>query len=175
MNTYCVDLNWDIPLLAPDVDINIFKKQHHTKGNVSTDVHPLMLLHLAKKGITVSLMETFYSKPNYVQGIHIDAAGGDYSKLNWVYGGEGSIMHWYKLKPGVVPEVKTNSIGKPYSEYTLDQVDCIHSQTIGKPSLIQVGVPHNITNQQEDRLCICLVIIKNGRIPMQQAIDLLKD
>jgi hypothetical protein len=172
MNSYCIDLNWNIPLLSPTVDINIFKKQYHTKGSI-TDIHPLMLEHLNKKGITVSLLETFYSKPYYHQGIHIDAAGGDYAKLNWVFGGQDSLMYWYNLKEGATVEIKTNIIGKQYSEYNKDQVDLVHSQQIGTPSLIQVGVPHNIINGPEERLCICLVPIKNGRIPMQEAINLL--
>ena len=65
MSPYCVDLNWDIPLLAPHVDINVFKNQPHTKGE-RTDIHPLMIQHLESKGISVSMLEAFYSKPNYV-------------------------------------------------------------------------------------------------------------
>ena len=173
MNLYCVDLNWDIPLLAPDVDINIFKKQIHTKGNL-TDIHPLLLQHLANKGVSVSLLETFYSKPDYVQGIHIDGIGGDYSKLNWIYGCTNSLMHWYKLKDGVVVDIKTNTIGKQYSEYNRTQLKLLHSHSVGRPSLVQVGIPHNISNKQEDRLCISLAIFKdNTRLSMQQAIDLL--
>ena len=174
MNPYCVDLNWNIPLLAPHVDINIFKKQYHTKGDIE-DIHPIMLQHLASKGMKISLVETFYSKPNYIQSIHIDVAGGDYSKLNWVFGGANSLMHWYKLKTGVSEKLKINSIGKTYSDYDIDQVELIHSQPIGKPSLIQVGIPHNITNGPEERLCICLVMVNKGRISMQKAIDLLVD
>jgi hypothetical protein len=174
MNPYCVDLNWNIPLLSPHVDINIFKKKYHTKGDI-TDIHPLMLQHLASKGMKISLLETFYSEPNYTQPIHIDVDGGDYSKLNWVFGGNNSLMHWYKLKNGVSEKLKITSIGTIYSNYDIDQVELVHSQTIGKPSLIQSGIPHNVTTSLEERLCICLVIINNNedRIPMQKAIELL--
>ena len=83
-------------------------------------------------------------------------------------------MHWYKLKVELVTDVKINSIGKPYYVYTRNQVKREHSQVVGKPSLVQVGVPHNISTGEEDRLCISLVIFKDdARLSMQQAMELL--
>jgi hypothetical protein len=175
MNEYCVKLNLDIPLLHPDVDINKFKEQYHTKGSLS-DIHPSLLKFLYQKGLIVTLVESFYSAPGYVMDIHIDTSPGDFTKLNWVFGGQNSLMHWYRTKNDIPIVQKINTIGKQYSEYTLDEVELCYSDTIGMPSIVQVGVPHNITNPTEDRLCICLVITKNRmRVTMKDSLELFKN
>ena len=84
-------------------------------------------------------------------------------------------MHWYKTKNDIPIVQKINTIGKEYSKYSIDEVELCYSEPIGKPSIVQVGVPHNITNPIEERLCICLVITKNRtRVTMQDALDIFK-
>jgi hypothetical protein len=174
MQEYCARLNLDIPLLSPRVDINKFKQRYHTKGHIS-DINPTLLNFLYKKRLSVPLVEAFYSEPNYTMKIHIDTVPGDFTKLNWAFGGQDSLMHWYRVKENIPVIQKTNMIGKGYSEYTADQVELCHSEAIGTPSIVQVGVPHNITNPFEDRLCICLVILKDGvKLTMQETLDIFK-
>jgi hypothetical protein len=169
MNIYCVDLNWDIPLLAPDVDIDFFKKARHTKGSME-QLHPLLLDHLNSKGVSISFIEAFYSEPNYKQGIHSDKGGGDIPKLNWVFGGHGSLMHWFMPRQNISIERKYTPINSSYIDYTRDQVYHVHSREIGKPSLVQAGIPHNIVNGLEERLCLSLSL---KEISMEKAIELL--
>ena len=172
MNDYCVKLNIDIPLLNPRVDINKFKQQYHTKGAIS-DIHPSILRFLYKKGIYVPLIEAFYANPGFVMDIHTDTVPGDFVKLNWAFDGKDSLMHWYKPKDNVPIVQKLNTIGLEYSKFLEHEVELMHSEAVGAPSIVQVGVPHNISNPLEKRLCISLVIMKNNqRITMQNAIRL---
>ena len=85
MNKYCARLNLDIPLLAPDIDISKFKQRYHTRGSL-TDINPTLIKFLYRKGLIVTLVESFYSNPGYVLDIHIDTEPGDFTKLNWVFG-----------------------------------------------------------------------------------------
>jgi hypothetical protein len=59
--------------------------------------------------------------------------------------------------------------------YDLHEVEIIGRQTVGFPSIVQAGIPHNIINYEEPRYCLSVVFVKNtGRelLTMTEAIDL---
>ena len=158
MSTHCVPLNLTINPVT--VDHSTLKKQYQTSI-------PLKLLNsdiitiFQKYSIKINYAESFYSPPNYTQPIHTDVAGGDYVKLNFVYDGFGSNMHWYKVKEGMT----TNNInvtpdsGTPYIPWDPSTVELVESNPLAYPSLVQVGCPHNVTTKDKHRLCISLFLI----------------
>jgi hypothetical protein len=67
---------------------------------------------------------------------------------------------------------KLNSHTSSYRPYEPDMVDLIESNSLIYPSLVQTGCPHNITNKDEYRLCITLVLsdlISKKRLTMYEA------
>jgi hypothetical protein len=69
----------------------------------------------------------------------------------------------------------TNTSFVQYKDF---EVNLIESAPIKNPTIVQVGVPHNVINVTEDRLCVSLVIAKKGlrqKVRMQQALDIFKD
>lgn len=116
------------------------------------------------RGIEIPHLEVFYTPPHRNLAIHIDGAvQTDVVKLNWVWGGEGSRMMWWKTKSdkdmmvGETP-VKTNYL---YA----DQKACImlESAVIERPTLINAGVLHSVINGSSNgRWCLSIVLQKDG-------------
>ena len=105
----------------------------------------------------------FYTPPGQQCGIHIDGYEiSDRACVNFIVGGEGSLMHWYKLKQIVaIPEQVETQAGTPYTLYRPEQVEHVYSHAVKWPSIVQTGEPHNITNHtQGPRWCISCDISK---------------
>jgi hypothetical protein len=87
-------------------------------------------------------------------------------------------MCWYesldkKYKPINVTPTKTLSI-----HYTSDDVKEIERTKIQNPIIVQVGIPHNIIDVTEDRLCISLVPKHKSilaRVTMAESLVIFKD
>jgi hypothetical protein len=56
-------------------------------------------------------------------------------------------MHWYTRRDdaGVTDQVETQA-GTPYTLYSPHQVTHVYSHAVKWPTIVQTGVPHNITN-----------------------------
>jgi hypothetical protein len=90
----------------------------------------------------------FYTPANGECGIHIDGSKiVDRVTMNWAVQGVGANMHWYKLKNSatITPQEFTQA-NTPYTQYKSEQVLHVHTQSIAWPSIVQVGVPHRISN-----------------------------
>jgi len=183
MNNYCVDLNLPMPLSDSVSDVVGFLKQYN-KGHFQLDkklVSDELKLLLDKCNLDVSLVEVFHRQPLAIGNIHSDLdTVGDYSKLNWIYGGEGSIMKWYKINKTYVKSETTHTTDiNSYALYYKDaEVDLIHSQTVGQPSLVQVGIPHRVVNGNAERFCVCVVFEDRDtkkRPTFQEALELFKN
>lgn len=170
MTNHCIPLNFNINPVT--IDHCELKKKYQTSINL-TDLNPDLINLLKDRGINVSLSESFYSHPFKVQVIHTDYLGGDYVKINFIYGGHGSQMHWYKIKdPSRPMTIGTTSINTKYISWTRDMVDLVESNTLDCPSLVQTGCPHNVINKDEYRLCISLVLtdsVTSNRLTMSEA------
>lgn len=150
---------------------DVFKHPYNKKYNLR-EIHCRLNLDdvitenfknlLLEKNIIVSLIEHFYSPPNYKQIIHIDQNFlGDYVKINYVYGGENSVMKWYNVKENSKLNFKISkvNVSANFISYNDDDVEKIYETNIKKYfSLLQVGVPHNVVNSEEERFCISMVI-----------------
>jgi len=166
MKQHFLKLNLDIkPLIIPD---DKFRTQYHSNINVPNEVNPELISLLTKENLKIKSAHTFFSLPTFEQGIHLDdVAPFDRVKLNFVFGGAGSKMHWYKLKDNIpMPNPKLTVASRTYFSFNKNDVDCIESTEITGPTVVQVGVPHNITNMSEERLCITFLLrdLETGNI-----------
>jgi hypothetical protein len=127
--------------------------------------------------LEIRLVEVFYSTPFLNSRIHTDSLGGDYTKINWIFGGENSVMHWYNPKIEKTSNGKT-PINTDYISYEVNEVDHLYSERIVSPTLVQVGIPHNIENDYNHRWCVSLVYVDkhtNRRPTMEESIKIFKD
>lgn len=189
MTTYHHNLNFDINLLKDNTSITDLprivngERAYHSLINFKESINPVMLEFLEDIGLFVYYCEIFYSKPNLFSRIHIDANATrrDFTKINWVFDGKDSVMNWYKPKDNIIRSEESVPGGPnsfSYIMYKKHEVDLLHSAPLGLPSLIQVGIPHNITNPIEDRYCISIAVATNNdnkiyRPTMQESLELL--
>lgn len=175
MNKFCTNLNINLTPLKHDIEF------YGTAGHQqipASELHPELVAFFKKYNLIVLLAEMFYNGPNNVSKIHIDSVGGDYSKVNFVWGGENSQMVWYKSNDSVpgASDAKTR-IGTKFISFTPDEVDVVHQQSVGFPSIVQVGIPHNVVNSNAPRWCLSIVPArKNGkRLTMDETFHTFKD
>ena len=171
--TNCVDINLHLNPLKEGIDIKSYGINSHTRFPIS-DINPDLIELFESLDLKILLVEVFYTKPHRFTSIHTDARGGDYTKLNYIYGGNNSKMVWYKPKNDIEKSVSTTSIGTPYLEYKMSEVTKIEDKVVNFPSIIQAGIPHNIINQKEPRYCLSIVLIRNNdnRLTMKESIEL---
>jgi hypothetical protein len=157
VNKYCAYLNIPVSLFKEHIDPFQLPKITHFKLDKDEVINNELTNWFTSVKLEILLVEAFYRPPNNIGGIHTDSVGGDYTKLNWQFGGKDSVMNWYsETTPNVqkrsITPIGTNSIS--YDDTTLTK---IHSQPIQNPSLVQVGVPHNIENFLEERWVVSVV------------------
>ncbi len=180
MSIYYKHLKLNIPVLNDFAPLHELKTQYQTDMNESIGMYlyPEFMNLMKSKKIYISHIESFFSEPNINLPIHIDSVGGDYVKINYIIGGVDSIMYWYQAKPDVHVEPKLTTINTQYFSFEEDQVELVDSTTINPISIVQVGVPHNITNPTDYRLCISMCIShwhNHQRLTMAEAIDLFSE
>jgi hypothetical protein len=157
MNKYCAYLNIPFPLFNKGFDSFQLQKTRHFKLDKNEVLSDELQNWFAFLKLEICLVEVFYTPPNDIGTIHIDSVGGDYTKLNWQFGGKDSVMNWYSETTPNSRKKTVTSIGSNSISLDENTVTKIHSQAIQNPSLIQVGVPHNIENFLEDRWVVSVV------------------
>lgn len=174
-NMYCNKLYFSVAPLIPEVDITKFKDPQ-TKLSVSF-INPEIKKLLNDVGIVVNYIELFCRPAGNISSIHCDEQGGDFTKINWIYGGRGSDMAWYTVKETTAPRHGSKTgVNTDYIAYQRNEVDIVHYEHLQGPYLVQVGAPHLVINPVETRFCLCFVITdKNGnRITMENSQALLR-
>jgi len=178
MKLFCYDLNLKIPLFKSEINPLNFPKVRHTKLSIEF-LNPLIVEWFRLLSLEIVLVEVFYSRPKLISGIHTDSTGSDINKINWVYGGSNCEMKWYSLKDSEVKKpASITPINTRYQLYSFNEVNLECSRVLHSPSLVNVGVPHNVCNHDEDRWCVSVVyqFTKSKQRPtMQQALDIFKD
>jgi hypothetical protein len=146
-----------------------------------------LLDFLFERGIQINIISSFYEEcsesyiPNCV--IHSDCHGiGDVTKLIWLWGDHE--MSWFAYKTNIPMEFNIlendaspeNTIRK-FTVFDQDKVEKIYSSKIGFPSLIQVGIPHQIITLSGARRSLSMVLqdMNNNFITMNDAKLILKD
>ena len=179
MNNYCNNL---------DFRFNAFDESFDYR-NLSKDIHSILpenslnkkfLEFINSLGMYVSFAEVFYRAPSDgIYGIHTDNYSGDYVKINYIFGGKDSTMRWYKVKPDAPEKQVTESlISTPNVAYDVHEVDLVYESQLGFPSLIQVGIPHNVYNPIEERWAVSLAfrdLVTKKRISMEDACNRFRD
>ena len=200
MNNYCVALSLDLQIFNSTLHpIEILKlipawsdeKYAKPSGNKHIRIpHEIINQEFIKffdnYGIHLIGVEAFYTVPNGKNMIHSDVLElSDVAKINWVYGGIESQMHWYQPNDSYHPDNVTakhgeskTRVGSPSLRFLPTDVDLIHSEPIHSPSIVQVGCPHNITNGPIDRYCISTIFSKTGtltRLTVAEAAEIFKE
>ena len=155
MNPFCVNLDLNIPPLQPNIDINNFFKDYWNTIPLSY-INSNLISLLLQKGLDFPKAATFYSEGECVHPIHLDGVSvSDMVKINWAYG-DNHMMNWYSSNID-----KSYQIGKTdrtYVHYRSDEVELVHSQKVGCPSIVQTGIPHNVVNYKGTRRCISIAL-----------------
>jgi hypothetical protein len=103
--------------------------------------------------------EFFYTPPGRTLEPHSDTLGiTDVVKLNWMEGGDGSVMDWYELKAGAKLLTHKTVINTRYSYAAKTDIDRVHTAVIGKPSLVNVGRLHGVRNGDQPRYVACVIL-----------------
>jgi hypothetical protein len=159
MSAFCIHLPDDTPLFVEGYQHPHYSERCHVDVDPAA-INPYWYKLMEQHGLILRRVELFYGPPEtpYTLGIHIDNGPGDRSKINWVFGGEGCTMHWYRVVNAKEKEKLTTPVGSKYNVFDLDEVKLLHTNTIKNPSLIQAGVPHNIVNPGHERWCYSMVV-----------------
>jgi hypothetical protein len=168
---YCksVSIPYD-PVLDTSIITRI--QRPHVKFTVS-QLNIEFIEYLKNLNLHISFVEVFYTKPNSITDIHIDASPGDITKINYIYGGLDSQMIWYAPNYETCGEKKITCVNSNYVAFSSDEVTQVYADYLTKPSIVQVGVPHNIINIKQARHCLSLVITENNqRMTMDRAIEI---
>lgn len=180
MNNYCTDLN--LPISQPLKNPSVLNQTSNEPSIFWSDASDEFKKWLDYIGCVLTYPPLiFYTPPGQDCGIHIDGNQiSDRATMNWIVQGESSLMHWYELKDSTeITELEQTQAGTPYTRYTQDKVNIVHSQVVTYPSIVQVGIPHNITNYgSEPRWCIsCDISTKEkptSGLTYQQALEIFK-
>jgi len=168
MNDYCFDLN--LPVAHPLVDSGILTCNNEDEP-VSwfcdhKDVSLEFTTFLDRLGLTMTYpILIFYTPAGQDIPIHIDGVViSDRVVMNWCVGGIDSQMQWYSLKDNNITEAKITTAGTPYTRYESEQVDLVHTQQIKWPSMVQIGIPHRITNYGPEKRWVlsCDISLKSN-------------
>ena len=151
-------------------------------------IEPKLIDFLKTRGIIINSISSFYEAyGSYGQQpgpIHTDLHGmGDMTKLIWNWGADHK-MSWYAYKEGIPIESTIlendnspeNNIRK-YTEFKVKNLKKIYSNTIGLPSLIQVGIPHQVITFSGTRRSLTMILedFQGSTIPMNTAKLILKE
>jgi hypothetical protein len=90
-------------------------------------------------------------------------------------------MNWYEEKKTSVENISRRNSSVTFHEYTLykkEDLIQLHSRPISSPSLVQVGIPHNITNLEEPRIVVSTFLFwkkNNNYLKFEEAVEVFKD
>jgi len=161
MDTHHLQVNLNINPLTDAFDMEERRTGQFRQTKVSFDLlSPGILDFCEKHHLIMVWAECFHTPPGRETPIHIDEHGGDYTKLNYIYGGRGSTMNWYSVKDFAKnKEPSLTVINTKYLAYEPNEVTLIEAAPLldGSSYVIQAGTPHNVTNADEDRFCISLI------------------
>jgi hypothetical protein len=162
MSLLCIPLGKDLPpLFVPGYEHPHYSQRCHVDVD-SAVVNPAWTKLLTDCDLVFDRLELFYGPPDtpYTLGIHIDNGPGDRGKINWVFGGAGCTMHWYKVISNFQKPMLDTPVGSKYNVFDPNEVKLLSSITTipENPTVVQVGIPHNIVNPGEERWCYSMVI-----------------
>lgn len=158
---YCQPVDFKIDLFrTPDFFTPSMKLQHSFLRE--SDLNPDLVDIFESLSLIVTQVETFYLPPFVDTGIHLDKVGGDFTKINWIFKGKKSKMNWYDPLTPDAGKTMTMKMGTSYQFFEHNDVKKIYEYEIQGSAIVQVGVPHNITTQDEERFCVSVSYRQKG-------------
>jgi hypothetical protein len=135
------------------------KKENHHVRIIKQHLDPRLVNWMDAHGLYVIASEYFYTAPDKTLSAHCDTLTlSNVVKMNWMYGGDDSLMDWYEMKPDKpLPQYQT-IINTKFSIPAVNDIVLKQSFKIGKPSLINVGQVHGVRNGKHPRYVYSLVI-----------------
>jgi hypothetical protein len=185
MNNYCIDLNIPINPLINGISIDDFETNDETGRPiwilVNLDyINPELKDLFDSKGLVIDLAGLFITREGYPGIKHLDGqCPADLTKINWSYNTNHDMI-WYKIKNNV-PQKKysTRASRRRFICYQDDELEEIHRQPVGFPSLVQIGIPHNVETYKGVRKCLTIMLLKKTNesdrrvpVPMSTAKEL---
>jgi hypothetical protein len=155
-NRYCLNLNLGFVVdhqVLTSLEVDPSRVNHFVIHNIDKNLTNF----LNEKNISIPHAEIFYIPPLRVLPLHVDNDSiNDFCKLNFIFGAQGSLMQWWKLKdPSRSMNYHTNSIGTRYIRVEVSECDLVWQQQVGQPGLVNAGVPHQVINcTNEPRWCM---------------------
>ena len=179
-NIYCAGLSLPFSFDLQELVKKQPKSNPSTFGHWAIQPHHDLEKFLLNFGIGLSLCELFYSPPGARQPVHVD--GSNYSnrcKINWRIDALGSVMNWWQVKnSNYSPICLTTSLGGSYLLADKSQYEIVWSDQLLLPSLVNVGVMHNIINYTDQaRWCMSYNLVNldtNESLQWSDAIDKLQ-
>jgi hypothetical protein len=171
-------LNLDILLFKDGITVGDIPKNPITVLDQEKYLNEEILKFFDFLNLKLSLVETFFKTVGDGAIIHIDSIGGDYTKLNWVFGDADSKMVWYKPINKFQKTISKTTADTPYISYDVNEVTEIERTVVKNPTLVQVGIPHNIINVTENRMCVSIVFRDkdtNKRLTMNESLNRFND
>ena len=172
-------LNLDIPLFKNGITVADIPKESISILDQEKYISKDIFNFFNSLNLKILLVESFFKTTGAKGGIHVDFTGGDYVKLNWVFGDSNAKMIWYEPINTSPNDILSKFLHKTatntsYILYHLNRVKEIERAVIKNPTLVQVGIPHNVLDVTEDRICVSIVIKDkntNKRLTMSEAVD----
>lgn len=178
---YYKSLNFCFEPLNTNNTLEYLNNLHRNKESMKridlTDLNPELVDLMNLLGLRINHAESFYRLPSSISEPHIDVAPGDITKINWVYMGKESKLNFYSLLPAKRLFKKVTPIGTDYYSASILDIKLEDSCTVQNPSLVQVGVVHNVSNPLEERFCVSIVFVdkNNNRLTFDTAVKIFKD
>lgn len=164
MDNLCRALKIPVPFLKAEFNrkkYSLARQRQFDRDDISQEY----LEWISSLGLTLVYAEIFFSLPNKHYEIHKDQHNlNDFPKINWIFGDSVSYMNWYEPKLECQASVSNTRIGSPYVGYQPTDVDKIYSCELTSPSLVQAGVPHNVTVLNAYRWCVSTVYHCNSKL-----------
>jgi hypothetical protein len=174
MNDYCIDLNLPVHPLIEGVSFDDLQKNNSSWTLVDLKyINPDLKKLFQSLGLIIKVAALFVLDGN-VSGEHHsdDIKISNLTKVNWSSNTDHNMI-WYKIKNPIV-EKKSNIrhttllTPRKYITYTDTELEEVHRATVGFPSLVQAGIPHNVENYKGVRKCLSIGLYdtNNITIPM---------
>jgi hypothetical protein len=164
-NIYCKNLNLNFVLDTTPLEKIKAENQNLEKVKMfylhKEEIDPNFINFLKLNSLEVRHAELFYTPPGGKQTIHIDHdIICNSTKINFVYGGDGSTMQWWEPKDLTEElEYKLTSIGTKYIHFERDKCNMVWRSPVGKGTLLNVGRPHSVYNSSnEGRWCMSYLL-----------------
>ena len=184
MNRYCLHLDIGLDYILKDPDY--FSRLDVTEKKIAQWLIPQEALSndfiswYESLGLDLWYRELFYTAPHENIFLHSDEINpSSCCKLNWVYDQGNTVMNWYEPNDGISLEWYQNPfVGGSYYSCEEGKYHYAHSDSIQKPSLVNVTALHDVKNNSDyPRWCVSIAFREVGaeqRLQWDRAVEIFK-